>query len=306
MTVATDPPTRASSTAAPAAVEAGRSRPGARRWRRLLRRHPSLALGGAVVLLVVLLAILAPLLAPRDPTAQSLLRRLSAPGANGYILGADDFGRDLLSRLLYGARVSLVVGLLSVALGALLGLLLGLAAGFYRGWVDAVIVRFLDVLLTFPPILLAIAVVAAAGSGLANVIAALAVTNVPRFARVVRASTLGTRETEYVSAARVIGASDGRILSRHIVPNILSPVIVIATLNIGAAILTEASLSFLGLGVAPPTPTWGGIIQSGTQQLEKAPWIALSAGVAIMITVLGFNLLGDGIRDALDPRLKER
>lgn len=277
-----------------------------RRWRRVVRRYPGLAIGGAVILLIVLAALLAPLLAPRDPTAQSLLRRLSAPGANGYLLGADEFGRDIVSRLLWGARVSLVVGLTAVGMGALLGLALGLLAGYYRGWVEAAVVRLMDVLLTFPPILLAIAIVAAAGSGVANVIAAIALTNVPRFARVVRASTLSARETEYVSAARALGAPDTRILARHIVPNILSPVVVIATLNIGAAILTEASLSFLGLGVAPPTPTWGGMIQGGTQQLEKAPWIALSAGLAIMLTVLGFNLLGDGIRDALDPRLSER
>lgn len=263
-------------------------------------------LGGAVVLVIVAMAILAPALAPRDPTAQSLVRRLSPPGTNGYLLGSDDFGRDLLSRLLYGARVSLVVGLGAVGVGALVGLALGVIAGFRRGWLDALIVRFLDVLLTFPPILLAIAIVAAAGAGLGNVIAAIALTNVPRFARVVRASTLSVRETEYVVAARVLGASDFRILVRHVVPNILSPVIVIATLNVGAAILTEASLSFLGLGVGPPTPTWGGIVQSGTQQLERAPWIALSAGAAIMAAVLGFNLVGDGIRDILDPRLKER
>lgn len=258
------------------------------------------------MLLILLVALLAPALAPRDPTAQSLLRRLSAPGASGYLLGADEFGRDILSRLLWGARVSLLVGLSAVGIGAAVGMLLGLLAGFYRGWIEAVIVRLLDVLLTFPPILLAIAIVAAAGSGLLNVITAIAVTNVPRFARVVRASTLSAREAEYVSAARVIGAPDWRILAGHVVPNILSPAIVIATLNIGAAILTEASLSFLGLGVAPPTPTWGGMIQGGTQQLERAPWIALSAGAAIMLTVLAFNLLGDGIRDVLDPRLKER
>ncbi|MBI2755105.1 MAG: ABC transporter permease [Chloroflexi bacterium] len=276
------------------------------RLQRLWRRYPGLAIGGTVIVLIVLAALLAPLVSPRDPSSQSLLRRLSAPGANGYLLGADEFGRDILSRLLWGSRISLVVGLLAVGVGAVVGQALGLLAGFYRGWVDAAVVRLLDVLLTFPPILLAIAIVAAAGSGVTNVIAAIALTNVPRFARVVRASTLSARETEYVNAARVLGASDWRIVARHIVPNILSPVIIIATLNIGAAILTEASLSFLGLGVAPPTPTWGGMIQAGTQQLERAPWIALSAGVAIMLTVLGFNLLGDGVRDALDPRLAER
>ncbi len=293
----------------PAAAPAIRGRLAGRtplRLVRLLRRYPSLTIGGVLIMLIGLIAVLAPVLAPRDPSAQSLARRLAAPGTFGFVLGTDAFGRDLLSRVVYGSRVSLMVGMASVAVGALVGLVLGLVAGFYRGWTDAIVVRVVDVLLTFPPILLAIAIVAAAGSGLVNVIAAIAMTSVPRFARVVRASTLGARESEYVGAARLLGASDTRILARHILPNILSSVVVIATLNLGGAILTEASLSFLGLGVAPPTPTWGGIIQSGTQQLEKAPWIALSAGVAIMLTVLGFNLLGDGVRDALDPRLSER
>ncbi len=269
-------------------------------------RYPGIVFGGSVVALVVVAAVLAPWICPRDPFEQALRFRLSAPGQNGFILGADDFGRDVLSRVVWGGRISLTVGVASVGLGAILGVVLGLVAGFYGKLVDAILTRLLDVLLTFPTILLAIAMIAATGAGLGNVIAAIAVTNVPRFARVTRGSVLSARERDFVTAARCLGANDVRILRRHLLPEVISPMIVLGTLNVGAAILTEASLSFLGLGVAPPTPTWGSIIQSGSQNLERAPWVALSAGVAIMLTVLAFNILGDGTRDALDPRLRDR
>jgi len=255
---------------------------------------------------VLAVAVLAPWVAPRDPFEQALRFRLSGVGQNGFMLGADDFGRDVLSRTIWGARVSMVVGIASVTLGAFGGVALGLLAGFYGRLLGALIIRLLDVLLTFPTILLAIALIAATGAGLGNVIVAIAVTNVPRFARVTRGSVLSVRERDFITAARALGANDARIIGRHVLPDVVSPIVVLATLNVGAAILTEASLSFLGLGVAPPTPTWGAIIHSGSQNLERAPWVALSAGAAIMLTVLAFNLLGDGIRDALDPRLKDR
>ncbi len=294
-------PTVASSSGTNAALPPRRASFGRR-----IRRYPGVVIGGAVVALILLVAVLAPWIAPRDPLEQSLRFRLSAPGQNGFVLGADDFGRDVLSRVIWGARISLVVGVASVGLGAAVGVALGLVAGFYGKLVDAAITRLVDVLLTFPTILLAIAMIAAMGAGLVNVIAAIAATNVPRFARVTRGSVLSARERDFVAAARCLGADDARLLGRHVLPNVISPIIVLATLNVGVAILTEASLSFLGLGVAPPTPTWGSIIQSGSQNLERAPWVALSAGMAIVLTVLAFNLLGDGTRDALDPRLKDR
>ena len=281
-------------------------RKGRRRGLQRIWGYPAIVVGGAMVGLVVIATILAPWLAPRDPLEQTLRFRLSAPGQNGFLLGSDDFGRDVLSRLIWGARISLAVGIGSVGLGALVGVILGLVAGFYGRLPDAIITRLLDVLLTFPTILLAITMIALMGAGLVNVIAAIAVTNVPRFARVTRGSVLSARERDFVAAARCLGADDARILIRHLLPEVISPIIVLATLNVGVAILTEASLSFLGLGVAPPTPTWGSIIQSGSQYLERAPWVALSAGTAITLTVLAFNLFGDGTRDALYPRLRDR
>lgn len=271
-----------------------------------LRRERRTVIGGAIVAAVTLVALLGPFVVPADPLAQNLIHRLVPPGAHGYPLGSDDFGRDVLSRVVWGGRVSLLVGVAAVGTGLVVGSFLGLLAGFYGGWTDAVILRVVDVLLTFPAVLLAIAIVAVAGASLQNVIIAIAMINIPRFARVIRGSVLAVREQDFIAAAQVLGVGHARMLALHVLPNVASPLIVFASLNIGTAILTEASLSFLGIGVAPPTPTWGTIVQSGSQYLERAPWVALSAGSAIMITVLGFNVLGDGIRDALDPRLRER
>ena len=271
-----------------------------------LRRERRIVLGGAIVAAITLVALLGPSVVNADPLAQDLIHRLAAPGAHGYPLGSDDFGRDVLSRVVWGTRVSLLVGVAAVGTGLVVGSILGLLAGFYGGWTDAAISRVVDVLLTFPAILLAIAIVAAAGASLQNVIVAIAMVNIPRFARVIRGSVLAVREQDFITAAQVIGVGHARMLALHVLPNVASPLIVLASLNVGTAILTEASLSFLGIGVAPPTPTWGTIVQSGSQYLEHAPWVALSAGSAIMVTVLGFNVLGDGIRDALDPRLRER
>ena len=269
-----------------------------------MRRSPLILVGGLIVLVVVLVAILAPALAPADPTAQHLGDRLLAPGVKGHPLGTDDFGRDLLSRIIFGARISLEVGVVSVGIGVVLGAFLGVLAGYFTGWVDMVISRVVDVLMAFPSILLALAIVAAMGSSLTNVMIAVGITTIPRFTRVVRGSVLVVRERTFVEAAQALGASSPRILTRHILPNVLSPIIVMASTSVGSAILTEAALSFLGLGVQPPTATWGSIITDGKQYLDIAPWIASLAGLATMIAVLGFNLLGDGVRDVIDPKLK--
>jgi peptide/nickel transport system permease protein len=273
--------------------------------RRLLR-SPRFWLGGALVAVLVLVALLAPLLAPHSPQAIQLAWRLSPPGVHGFALGSDTFGRDVLSRVLYGARISLTVGLLSVALAAVTGVLLGATAGFFGGWADLVLVRVIDVLLSFPVILLAMLMVATIGPGLGQMIFAVALANMPRFARVARASAKGLAATEFVTAAEAQGGGRWFILFRHVIPNLLATVLVLASLSVGSAMLTEAGLSFLGLGVPPPAPTWGGIVHDGTQVLDHAPWIALGGGLPILLAVLGFNLLGDALRDTLDPKLEGR
>jgi len=271
--------------------------------RRILRTPPILA-GGAVVLAFTLLAVAAPLLAPHEPDRTHLLLRLKPPGADGFPLGTDAFGRDVLSRLLFGARISLQVGVWSVALGGGIGVFLGLVGGYTGGWVDAVLGRLADIIMAFPAILLALAIVAAIGPSLGNSILAIAVTLIPRFSRVIRGVVLVLRAREFVQAAHAIGGTPTRVILRHVLPNVLSPVIVLASLSVGTSILVEASLSFLGLGVPPPTPTWGSMITDGKQYMDLAPWIAGCSGVCIMAVVLGFNLLGDGLRDVLDPQLK--
>jgi len=267
-------------------------------------RNPLILTGGVIVLLIVFTAVFAPYLAPIDPTSQSLAQRLLPPGTKGHLLGTDDFGRDLWSRIIYGSRISLLVGLISVAIGLVVGSFLGIVAGYYLGWIDMLVGRVTDVLMAFPSILLALAIMAVLGPSLTNVMIAVGITSIPRFTRVTRGSVLALRERAFVEAARGIGATNNRILLQHILPNILSPVIVMASTGIAGAILSEASLSFLGLGVQPPTPTWGSIINDGKQYLDIAPWIATFAGTAILLAVLGFNLLGDGLRDLLDPKLK--
>lgn len=272
-------------------------------WRRLLR-HPPLVIGGVIVTAVILMALLAPTLATHDPIKTALTLRLKGPGQAGHLLGTDGFGRDVWSRLVFGARISLWVGLESMAIGLGPGLVAGLLAGFYGGSVDMVIGRVLDVILAFPGILLALAILAALGPGLTSVALAIGVTAIPRFALVIRGVVLSLREREFVLAARALGVPTGRILWREILPNTLSPTIVVASLSIATAILLEASLSFLGLGVSPPIPTWGSMIADGREHMDSAPWIAGFSGLFIMVTVLGFNLLGDGLRDILDPKLK--
>jgi peptide/nickel transport system permease protein/oligopeptide transport system permease protein len=271
-------------------------------WRRFRRNH--LALIGLLIVAVILTAAaLAPWLAPQDPAKQSLFEKRARPGGK-YVLGADEFGRDILSRVIYGARVALLVGLVSVGIALGLGLLLGSLAGFLGGWVDAGIMRGVEVLLAFPYLLLAIAVVSALGPGALNTTIAVGIWGTPHVIRIVRGAVLALAETEYVRAARALGAGGPALVARHILPNILPTVIVYGSLFMADAILVEAALSFLGLGVQPPTPSWGLMVATGRDFLLVTPHITTIPGLAIMLAVLGFNLLGDGLRDALDPRLR--
>jgi peptide/nickel transport system permease protein len=274
------------------------------RVRRAVRRYPIGFLGAAIVLLVLLLAVTADVITPYDPAWQ-VDERLMPPNAD-YVLGLDEFGRDVYSRIIYGARISLYVGMVSVVCIALpIGVTLGVVAGYFRGWVDNLVSRVVDVMFAFPSIILAIVIVGILGPSLTNAMVAIGIVYAPTFARVARGSTLAVANLDYVMASRTIGARHGRIIFRRILPNIAAPLIVQTTLALSTAILAEAALSFLGLGTQPPTPSWGTMLGTGRRYMELAPWVAIYPGVAIMIAVLGFNLAGDGLRDALDPRLRE-
>lgn len=248
-------------------------------------------------------AVLAPVLAPYDPTDQRLEIMLSPPGA-GHLLGTDELGRDILSRLLYGARLSLGVRIFAVAISLLAGVGLGLLAGYRGGWVDGLTIPVVDGLLAFPALVLALAITAVLGPNLKNVMIAIGIVGIPGFARLVRGKVLTVRGQEFVEAARASGVGDVRLIARHILPNVLALIMVHASLRVAFAILAEAGLSFLGLGTQPPTPSWGAILNTGRQYLEMAPWLSVGPGVAILLTTLSFNFLGDGLREALDPRLK--
>ena len=267
--------------------------------------QPTGKIGVSLSLLVVVFAVLAPVLSPYDPNAQSLLNALLPPDAT-HALGTDEFGRDVLSRVLYGTRVSLGVGLLAVVLSGVAGTVLGQFAGYHGGRFDEVLMRIMDALFAFPALVLALVINTILGTSLTNAILAIAIVSTPGFARLARGSTLAVREREFVEAARTLGAPTHRILSHHILPNILPPLIVNASNLMSAAIITEGSLSFLGLGVQPPTPSWGSMLRNGYGYLDTSPWMALAPGLAMMLIVLAFNFLGDAIRDALDPRLGER
>ena len=284
--------------ALPRTVAVGRGMP---RWMRLLGRRRATLVGLALVAGVVLVGLLSPVLAG-DPLRIDVARRLTAPGA-GHWFGTDDVGRDVWSRVVYGARLSLLVGAAVVALSFLLGLGCGLMAGYYRR-LDNLVMRVMDGLMAFPAIILAIALMASLGPSVLNVIVAIGVVYAPRVARIVRGSVLVIRETTYVEAARALGASDAVVIARHVLPNCLSPVIVQASFVFAAAVLTEAALSFLGVGVPPYVPSWGNILAEGRLYLQQAPWLVLYPGAAIMLTIFGLNLLGDGLRDLLDPRLR--
>jgi len=269
-------------------------------WRRFLRHRLAVA-GLGLILVLILFALAAPRVAPHDPIRQDLPRALAGPSAE-FPLGTDEFGRCILSRILYGARLSLLVGVIATAIGAAVGILSGLAAGYFPR-LDAPIMRVMDVLLAFPSILLAIAVVAALGPSLVNVMIAVGVRSIPSYARLARSMVLSLKELEFVQGATALGASHPRVLFRHILPNSVSPLLVFSSMQIATAILLAAILSFLGLGVQPPTPEWGKMVSDGRAYLMEAPHVSLFPGLAIFVAVMGFNCLGDGLRDALDPRV---
>jgi peptide/nickel transport system permease protein len=275
-------------------------------WRegwRSFKKNKMAIVGTGIVLFFILLAIFAPFLAPYGINEQNLSLRLQAPSKE-HLFGTDDFGRDILSRVIYGARISLWVGFFSVLGSVIAGSLLGIIAGYYGRWIDGVISRIFDIMLAFPSILLAIGIVAVLGPSLQNALIAIAVINIPNFGRLIRSRVLSIKQEEYITAAKAIGMSDTRILFHHILPNSMAPIIVQGTLAIATAIIEAAALGFLGLGAQPPNPEWGKMLADSKDFLTQAPWTMIFPGLAIMLTVLGFNLMGDGLRDALDPRMK--
>lgn len=271
---------------------------------RKLIRNKLAAVGLVIILIMILTAVFAPLIATHPPNEMDVTNALVQPGTDGHLLGTDNYGRDLFSRIVYGARISLIVGILAVGLGAVVGTLLGLFAGYYGGKLDSIIMRTMDGLFAFPFILLAIALMTVLGQGLMNVIIAIGIANVPGFARIVRGQVLSVKEEEFIEVTSSLGANDGRILFQHILPNCMAPIIVYGTMNVAGAIISEAALSFLGLGVQPPTASWGSILKDGKDFLVLSPHMATLSGLAILLSVLGFNLFGDGLRDALDPKMK--
>jgi peptide/nickel transport system permease protein len=283
------------------------------RWRKILRKlieNKSAIFGLIMVLGVIFCAIFAPVISPHDPILQDVEKRLIPPvGQEGadpnYLLGTDHLGRDIVSRLIYGARISIVVSVSAVALSAVLGTLIGLFSGFYGGKVDNIFMRIADVQLAFPFILLAIAIIAVLGPDLQNIIITMAITGWVIYARVVRAEVLSLREKEFITSVKALGGSNGRIIFRHLFPNVVPPIIVIVTLEMARMIIMEAALSFLGLGIQPPTPTWGGMLADGRVYLVTSWWLATFPGLVIMLVVLGINLLGNWLRDMLDPRLTQ-
>jgi peptide/nickel transport system permease protein len=271
--------------------------------RRILSHRPLLTVGLVLVLLIVVLALLTPMLPLRDPNITTPARRLSGAGVNGYLLGSDQLGRDLLSRLLWGARVSIAVASVAAAVAFMGGGVIGLLAGFYGGLVDNVLMRLIDILMAFPYVLLAIALVAALGPGLLNALIAIAVVNISFYARGVRAAVMVVRRMAYIEAARALGASDRRIMLREVLPSIAPPLLVFVTLNVGALIVETAGLSFIGLGAQPPTADWGTMLADGRQFMMTSPHVAAIPGVAVLVLVWGLNMVGDGLRDMLDPTL---
>lgn len=276
--------------------------PVAELWKRLKKSKLAI-IGTSIVFLVILVALLAPLISPYDPYKQELGVRLLNVASPGHILGTDEYGRDVLSRLIYGARISLMVGFSSVAFGLVFGVILGLAAGYYAK-LDGIIMRIIDILLAFPGVLLALAIVSILGPGIVNVIIAIGIWSVPTLARVVRSTVLYVKELDYVTAARALGETDSNIIFKEILPNCVSPIIVYATMRLATAILSAAILSFLGLGAQPPLAEWGAMTATGRNFIYQAPHLTLIPGFAIIIVVFGFNSMGDGLRDALDPNLK--
>ncbi|MCH7569939.1 MAG: ABC transporter permease [Deltaproteobacteria bacterium] len=271
---------------------------------RAIKNNKTTLVGIVLTLLILLVALLAPWLAPFDPIHQNISRGDLPPGPV-HILGTDSYGRDVLSRILLGARVSLGIALSAVGLAITIGSLVGVIAGYKGGLVDAITIRVIDMLMTFPTIILGLMVLSVLGSGMFNLTLAISVAITPRFARVARGSAIAMRERDYIQAARALGMSDWRIIFVHVLPNITNEILVISTLWTGTAILQEANLSFIGLGVKPPIPSWGGMIRDGVNQLFSQPWLSIAPGVAIFIVVLAFNMIGDGLRDVMDPKTME-
>ncbi|MCB1510480.1 MAG: ABC transporter permease [Hyphomicrobiaceae bacterium] len=272
---------------------------------RFLRKQPLGTIGLVIVIAMVLTALFAPLMSSFNPVANSLENMLQAPGTP-FLLGTDEFGRDVLTRIMYGARTALTVGLVSALVGSTVGLVLGVTSAFFGGRFDLIFQRIMDVFMAFPLIIMALAVVSIFGTGVQNVILAITLPFIPRCARVVRSSALAIREIPYIDAARANGFSNTRIILRHMVPNVMAPYLIMLTASVGQAILLEASLSFLGLGVQEPIPAWGLMLRNAQEYIESAPWVAIWPGVAITLAVFGFNIFGDAVRDALDPRLRSQ
>lgn len=273
-------------------------------FRQLVRNKLAL-IGGVVVVTLFAVSFLAPVISPYNPDTINV-NEILMPPSHRHPFGTDELGRDVLTRMIWGSRISLKVGFVAVGIAVIIGIIIGAAAGYYGGWVDDLLMRFVDMMLCFPSFFLILAVIAILEPSIYNIMAVIGLTGWMGVARLVRAEFLRIREMDYVKAARSIGASDFRIVFRHILPNALNPVIVAATLGVAGAILTESALSFLGIGVQPPTPSWGNMLTAGKNNMEIAWWLSVYPGLAILITVLGYNLLGEGLRDILDPRLKER
>ncbi len=267
------------------------------------REKPLGAAGGILMLVIILVAILAPWLAPMDPLRTHVREALAAPSGQ-YLLGSDELGRDSLSRIIYGARISILVGFTAMFFGTVTGTIINVFSAYKGGWVDILVQRVMDVLLAFPTLIMALAIMAVLGPSVRNVIIAISIPFIPRAGRVVRSAALAVKEQQYVEAAQAVGASQWRIVFRHVLPNCMAPYLIIATALLGTAILVEASLSFLGLGIPPPTPSWGRALAEAMEFFNASPWLAIFPGIAISLAVFGVNLLGDALRDVLDPRLK--
>jgi len=267
-------------------------------------RSKQIVAGMLIVLVNVFMALFAPLISTHSVDDMDFLNIFARPGEGGHILGSDDYGRDIYSRLVYGSRISLLVGVVAVGIGLIFGSVIGVISGYFGGFVDSLIMRIMDALLSFPYVLLAIAMMAVLGAGLFNAMLAIGIVMIPSFSRVVRSSVINVKNEEFITAARSMGASHMWIIFQHVVPNIFPVLIIYASLNFAGAVISEATLSFLGLGIQPPTPSWGSMLAEAKNYLQTAPHMAIFPGVAILITCLGFNLLGDGLRDILDPRMR--
>lgn len=272
-------------------------------WKRLSQNKLAV-LGLIIILVLIIVAIFADFIAPYGFDEQNLQNAFQKPG-NGHLFGTDEFGRDIFSRVVYGTRISLLIGFIAVAIAVVVGVLLGAISGFYGDKVDNIIMRLMDIILSIPQILLAIAIVAALGNGLFNLMVAVGISSIPQYARIIRASVLSIKDQEFIEAAKAAGSSDIRIIFKHIIPNCLAPIIVQATLGVALAILTAAGLSFIGLGISPPTPEWGSMLSSGRSYIRDYSYMTMFPGLAIVVTIFALNVLGDGLRDALDPKLKK-